>query len=106
MSRFGDLLSGNVTSASSVSTPEPVIELVVTEPVVQISIDEILGEESEVVEEESEEAEEESGGEPDLSFYDMSKRELETYARTLGLELDRRHSKSALIQELTDYLAN
>ena len=106
MSRFGDLLSGNVTSASSVSTPEPVIELVVTEPVVQISIDEILGEESEVVEEESEEAEEESGGEPDLSFYDMSKRELETYARTLGLELDRRHSKSALIRELTDYLAN
>ena len=99
MSRFGDLLSGNVTSASSVSTPEPVIELVVTEPVVQISIDEILGEESEVVEEESE-------GEPDLSFYDMSKRELETYARTLGLELDRRHSKSALIRELTDYLAN
>ena len=106
MSRFGDLLSGNVTSASSVSTPEPVIELVVTEPVVQISIDEILGEESEVVEEESEEAEEESGGEPDLSFYDMSKRELETYARTLGLELDRRHSKSVLIRELTDYLAN
>ena len=99
MSRFGDLLSGNVTSASSVSTPEPVIELVVTEPVVQISIDEILGEESEVVEEESE-------GEPDLSFYDMTKRELETYARTLGLELDRRHSKSALIRELTDYLAN
>ena len=42
----------------------------------------------------------------DLSLYDMSKRELEEYGRTIGIELDRRHSKSALIQELTDYLAN
>ena len=99
MSRFGDLIAGNVTSAVPVSIPEPVIQLAVVEPVVQIEIDEMVEEESEVVEEESE-------GEPDLSFYDMSKRELETYARTLGLELDRRHSKSALIRELTDYLAN
>ena len=105
MSRFADLVGNKkdapapAPAASAPAAPEPVIELVVTEPVVQISIDEILGEESEVVEEESE-------GEPDLSFYDMTKRELETYARTLGLELDRRHSKSALIRELTDYLAN
>ena len=94
MSRFGDLLAGKTAPAPTPApapAPEPVVE-----PVVE-----------EVVEEESEdEAEEESEGESDLSLYDMSKRELEEYARTVGLELDRRHSKSALIQELTDYLAN
>ena len=93
MSRFGDLLAGRTTPAPTpapIPAPEPVVE-----PVVE-----------EVVEESEEEVEEESEGESDLSLYDMSKIELEEYARTVGLELDRRHSKSALIQELTDYLAN
>ena len=98
MSRFGDLLAGKTTPAPTPApapAPEPVVE-----PVVELVVEEVAEEESE------EEVEEESEGESDLSLYDMSKRELEEYARTVGLELDRRHSKSALIQELADYLAN
>lgn len=99
MSRFGDLLAGKTTPAPTPApapapAPEPVVEPV-PEPVVE-----------EVVEESVEEVEEEFEGEPDLSLYDMSKRELEEYGRTIGVELDRRHSKAALIQELADYLAN
>lgn len=98
MSRFGDLLSGKKTKAPAptpapVSAPEPVVQPVV-EPVVE-----------EVVEEETEEeVEEESEGEPDLSLYDMTKRELEEYGRTIGIELDRRHSRTRLISELQEHL--
>ena len=41
--------------------------------------------------------------EPDLS--EMSKKELESYGRTLGIELDRRQSKSKLIKELKEVLS-
>lgn len=34
----------------------------------------------------------------------MDKTQLETYARTLGLELDKRHSKSALIEQILEEL--
>ena len=37
-------------------------------------------------------------------FSDMSKIELEEYGRTVGIELDRRYSKSKLIKELEDHL--
>ena len=37
--------------------------------------------------------------------HDMDKKELEAYGRTVGIELDRRHSKR-LVQELQDYLSN
>jgi len=33
---------------------------------------------------------------------DMSKKELEKYGRTLGIELDRRHKKEDLIEELKE----
>ena len=77
MSRFGDLLSGE-----SVDTP-PVVD---TAPA--------------SVEPEVEEEKYES----DVSFQDMSKDELEDYGRTVGIELDRRHNKKKLIQELEDHL--
>ena len=77
MSRFGDLLSGG-----SVDTP-PVVD---TAPA--------------SVEPEVEEEKYES----DVSFNDMSKDELEDYGRTVGIELDRRHNKKKLIQELEDHL--
>ena len=77
MSRFGDLLSGG-----SVDTP-PVVD---TAPA--------------SVEPEVEEEKYES----DVSFQDMSKDELEDYGRTVGIELDRRHNKKKLIQELEDHL--
>ena len=77
MSRFGDLLSGK-----PVETP-PVVDTAPSsvEPVV-----------------------EEEQYESDVSFQDMSKDELEDYGRTVGIELDRRHNKKKLIQELEDHL--
>jgi len=41
-----------------------------------------------------------------VSFEDMSKKELEDYGRTVGIELDRRHSHSRLVQELREHLDN
>ena len=38
------------------------------------------------------------------AFSNMSKVELEEYGRTVGIELDRRYSKSKLIKELEDHL--
>ena len=39
-----------------------------------------------------------------LDFNSMSKLELETFGRTIGIELDRRHSKSKLIKQLKDHI--
>ena len=40
-----------------------------------------------------------------LDFDKMSKSELELYGRTIGIELDRRHSKAKLIKELEEKLS-
>ena len=79
MSRFGDLLRGGAPApkVEAAPAPEPVVEEVV-----------------EVSEEETYES--------DVSLYDMSKKELEEYGRTLGIELDRRHKKDDLIEELKE----
>ena len=100
MSRFGDLLGGKTPAPAPAAPAQPTPVAVPSEPAEAIAPDPIVAEESE------EESEEESVSESDLSLYDMSKRELEDYARTVGLELDRRHSKTALIQELSNYLGN
>jgi len=39
-----------------------------------------------------------------LDFNSMTKLELETFGRTIGIELDRRHSKSKLIKTLQDHI--
>ena len=36
-------------------------------------------------------------------FEKMSKKQLETYGRTIGLELDKRHNKADLIAELKNF---
>ena len=79
MSRFGDLLRGGAPApkVEAAPAPEPVVEEVV-----------------EVSEEETYES--------DVSLHDMSKKELEEYGRTLGIELDRRHKKEDLIEELKE----
>ena len=88
MSRFGDLIRGNSAPAPA-PAPAPVVEPVVEEPVAEAE------EEVELIPYES-----------DVSLHDMSKKELEEYGRTVGIELDRRHSKDSLVQELEEYLAN
>ena len=90
MSRFGDLLGGK--KAAPAPAPEPVE--VVESPIV----DEDTTNYEEVIEEEVYES--------DVSFHDMSKKELEEYGRTVGIELDRRHSRKRLVQELEEYLAD
>ena len=39
-----------------------------------------------------------------VSFYEMSKDELEEYGRTIGIELDKRHSHYKMLEELQAYL--
>ena len=75
MSHFGDLISGKTKPST------PVVE-------------EAPRPEEEIADAISEEKD----------FSDMSKEELEEYGRTVGIELDRRYSKSKLIKELEDHL--
>jgi len=72
MSKFGDLIRGGGAPA-----PEPVVEEVLITP------------EEEVLTEAS-------------PLEDMTKKELEEYGRTMGIELDRRRSKETLIEELRE----
>ena len=88
MSRFGDLVSGNA------ATPEPVVYEEPPRPEEEIADALEYPDESDIIES--------SKKEVDLSK--MSKRELEIYGRTLGVELDRRRSKSRLIKELKQIL--
>ena len=39
-----------------------------------------------------------------LDFQTMSKLDLETFGRTIGIELDRRHNKTKLIKQLKDHI--
>ena len=82
MSKFGDLISGTV----AVETVEiPVVE------------------ETPVVDTAPASVEDPVDPEPiDLTI--LSKDELEDYGRTIGIELDRRHSKSKLVKELEDHI--
>jgi hypothetical protein len=97
MSRFGDLVGGKKAAPAPTPAPKPVVE----EPV-EVAESPIVGEDTtnyeEIIEEELYES--------DVSFHDMSKKELEEYGRTVGIELDRRHSKRRLIQELEEHLSN
>ena len=77
MSRFSDLVGGKKEVA-----PTPVVE------------------ESPRPEEEIADAIAET-----VDFHSMSKNELEDYGRTVGIELDRRHSKRKLIRELEEHLS-
>ena len=87
MSKFGDLIAG-VSGETVVETP------VVEPPVV---------EELPVVDTAPASVEDPVDPEP-LDLWSLSKDELEDYGRTIGIELDRRHSKSKLIKELEDFI--
>lgn len=78
MSRFGDLVRGAGASAPKAApAPEPVVEEVLITP------------EEEVLTEAS-------------PLEQMSKKQLEEYGRSMGIELDRRRSKETLIEELRE----
>ena len=81
MSHFGDLLAGKTPITEVPKPPTPVVE-------------EAPRPEEEIADAFSDEK----------NFSDMSKEELEEYGRTVGIELDRRYSKSKLIKELEDHI--
>ena len=80
MSKFGDLINGNVETVETPVVEEaPVVDTAhasVEDPVDPAPID----------------------------LLSLSKDELEDYGRTIGIELDRRHSKSKLVKELEDFI--
>ena len=80
MSKFGDLINGNVETVET-----PVVE------------------EAPVVDTAPASVEDPVDPEP-IDFGVLSKDELEDYGRTIGIELDRRHSKSKLVKELEDFI--
>ena len=84
MSKFGDLIAG-VSGVPVVETPAPVVE------------------EAPVVDTAPASVEDPVDPEP-IDLTSLSKDELEDYGRTIGIELDRRHSKSKLVKELEDHI--
>ena len=87
MSKFGDLIAG--VSGETVATP-----VVEEAPVV---------EETSVVDTAPASVEDPVDPEP-IDFGVLSKDELEDYGRTIGIELDRRHSKKKLINQLEEHI--
>ena len=79
MSHFGDLIGGKQTpKPAPVPVPAPVVEEV--PPTVEVQ--------------------------EEINLSSMSKKQLEVYGRTVGIELDRRHSKSKLLRELKEHMDN
>jgi hypothetical protein len=95
MSMFSKMI-GNVPASPAQPTPVAVP----SEPAEAIAPDPIV--EEEVVEESVETLSYES----DVSIDEMSKDELEEYGRTLGIELDKRHSRRKMVKELKEHLTN
>ena len=78
MSRFGDLVRGKKALVAPTPTPETIVEEVIEDEVY----------------------------ESDVSLHDMTKKELEDYGHTVGIELDKRHSKKRMVKELEEYIDN
>ena len=100
MSRFGDLLGGKTPAPAPAAPAQPTPVAVPSEPAEAIAPDPI------VVEEVVEESVETLSYESDVSIDEMSKDELEEYGRTLGIELDKRHSRRKMVKELKEHLTN
>mgnify|MGYP000468503361 FL=1 len=83
MSKFGDLINGTVTVETVEAPVEPVAE-----PVVDTAPSSV---------------EDPVDPEP-IDLSSLSKDELEDYGRTIGIELDRRHSKTKLVKQLEDHI--
>jgi hypothetical protein len=96
MSRFGDLLGGKTPAPAPAAPAQPTPVAVPSEPAEAIAPDPIIVEE--VVET--------FPYESDVSIDEMSKDELEEYGRTVGIELDKRHSRRKMVKELKEYLTN
>lgn len=105
MSRFGDLLAGNVSAPPVASPPveEPVVEApgtpasvepdIAPPPVPPVTVDDIP----------------DVSSTPAPTYADLkgkSKYDLEQIGRTIGIELDRRQSHNKLVDQLLEAFAN
>ena len=89
MSRFGELLGGKTPAPAPaapakpapVAVPSKLVEAIAPNPIQEVF-------------------------ESDVSIRDMSKKELEEYGRSVGIELDKRHSRKRMVKELDEYLTN
>ena len=87
MSRFGSMLGGRKTpNPTPAPVVEPVVEEVLEAPAAEEEVVELIPYES------------------DVSLDEMTKDELEEYGRTVGIELDKRHSKRKMLKELEEFL--
>ena len=89
MSRFGDLLGGKTPAPAPAAPAQPTPVAVPSEPAEAIAPEPT----QEVFE-------------SDVSIDEMSKDELEEYGRTVGIELDKRHSRRKMVKELKEHLTN
>ena len=87
MSKFGDLIAGvsGETVAAAVVEETPVVEETLVVDTAPASVEDPVDPEP-------------------IDLTSLSKDELEDYGRTIGIELDRRHSKSKLVKELEDHI--
>ena len=83
MSKFGDLINGTAAVETVEAPVEPVVE-----PVVDTAPSSV----------------EDPVDPKPIDLSSLSKDELEDYGRTIGIELDRRHSKSKLVKQLEDHI--
>ena len=89
MSRFGELLGDK--KATPAPTPEPPkVEVIEVPEPVELVVEVPTPAEEVVV----------------VDLDTMSKRQLEEYGRKHGIELDRRHSRTKLVEELKEHLSN
>jgi hypothetical protein len=89
MSRFGELLGGKKAAPAPAPEPPKVEVVEVPEPV-ELVVEVPTPAEDVVV----------------VDLDTMSKRQLEAYGREHGIELDRRHSRTKLVEELKEHLSN
>ena len=87
----------------SVSVCSPNQSLAPVTNVVTPVVESPVGEEVPVVDTAPASVEDPVDPEP-IDLTSLSKDELEDYGRTIGIELDRRHSKSKLVKELEDHI--
>ena len=100
MSRFGKMIGGKKaapapalaapTPPEPVAVPTPPAEAIAPPAPEEIAEDVLISTEEVLTEA--------------TPLVQMSKKELEAYGRTVGIELDRRHSRSKLVRELQEHL--
>ena len=98
MSRFGKMIGGQrsapapaaPTPPEPVAVPTPPAEAIAPSEPQQIAEDVLISTEEVLTEA--------------TPLAQMTKDELEEYGRTVGIELDRRHSRSKLVRELQEHL--